>query len=269
MNFDRRITPLAPTWLPRTPREGRGRTIRCRNGQARHTRRTNPFTGIPPRMHPSTRRRSSAKLVDVFDERDGWAWAQLRDDGYVGYLPDYAWETGGRPSHRVSALRTFAYPGPNLKLPNEGLLSLNSRVTVSEIDGDYRAPCDRRIRDRGASQEPGPDASRLCTVAESSCTRPISGAARRASASIVRVSRKHPCSLLVFLPRATATCRSKRSALPRNPAGPWWLQPRRPRFLERARGDHAGRDPIIHATGHTMTVPDRTLGRRGGDGSAL
>lgn len=78
------------------------------------------------------------EVAEVFDARDGWAWVQLRADGYVGYLPTSALrDVGTAPTHRVSALRTFVYPGPSLKLPNQGLLTLNSQLTVASMEGDY------------------------------------------------------------------------------------------------------------------------------------
>jgi cell wall-associated NlpC family hydrolase len=69
----------------------------------------------------------------LFDEdREGWAWGQLETDAYVGYVPNYALgPVGARPSHRVSTLRTFVYPGPDLRLPPRGILSLGARLTLS------------------------------------------------------------------------------------------------------------------------------------------
>ena len=69
--------------------------------------------------------------VRVFDVSDGWAWIQLERDGYVGYVADTALgERGTEPTHIVVVPRTFVYPGPDLKLPSTGALSLGSLVTV-------------------------------------------------------------------------------------------------------------------------------------------
>lgn len=70
--------------------------------------------------------------VRVFDMAEGWAWVQNERDGYVGYVADTALaERGAEPTHIVAAPRTFLYPGPDLKWPRSGELSLGSRVTVS------------------------------------------------------------------------------------------------------------------------------------------
>jgi cell wall-associated NlpC family hydrolase len=69
----------------------------------------------------------------VFEETgEGWAWGQLEADAYVGYVPrDALGAIDPRPTHRVNVLRTFLYPGPDLKLPPLGFLSLGSRLTLS------------------------------------------------------------------------------------------------------------------------------------------
>lgn len=76
--------------------------------------------------------------VDVYERHEGWAWVQLAGDGYVGYLPDDALRQDvPEPSHRVSALRTFVYPGPSMKLPPLDVLSLGAQVTVAGATGDF------------------------------------------------------------------------------------------------------------------------------------
>lgn len=73
----------------------------------------------------------------VYEERDGWAWVQLERDLYVGYLPAAALGEPVAATHRVSALRTHAYPGPSIKLPPLRALSLGSQVAVERAQGDF------------------------------------------------------------------------------------------------------------------------------------
>ena len=55
--------------------------------------------------------------VYEFDD-EGWAWGQLARDGYVGWLPANALiAPRAAPTHKVTALRTLAFPGPSIKLP--------------------------------------------------------------------------------------------------------------------------------------------------------
>ncbi|MGY8632418.1 C40 family peptidase [Bradyrhizobium sp. 14AA] len=77
--------------------------------------------------------------VTVYDRNgEGWAWGQLNGDGYVGWLPDAALaEPSAAPTHKVSALRTFAFPGPSIKLPPAGTLALGSTLTVTREDGTF------------------------------------------------------------------------------------------------------------------------------------
>lgn len=77
------------------------------------------------------------EAVDVYERFEGWAWAQLKADGYVGYLPDDALRPdASAPTHRVSALRSFVYPGPSIKLPHLRALSLGAGVSVTAESGD-------------------------------------------------------------------------------------------------------------------------------------
>ncbi len=70
--------------------------------------------------------------VRVFDVAEGWAWVQNERDGYVGYVADTVLaERGAAPTHIVAAPRTFLYPGPDMKWPRSGELSLGSRVAVT------------------------------------------------------------------------------------------------------------------------------------------
>lgn len=77
--------------------------------------------------------------VTVYDRNgEGWAWGQLGGDGYVGWLPDAALaKPTAAPTHKVSALRTLAFPGPSIKLPPAGTLVLGSQLTIAREDGSF------------------------------------------------------------------------------------------------------------------------------------
>jgi len=87
---------------------------------------------VPLMTRPAGDSRMGSELlfgetVTVFEIRDGWAWLQSREDGYVGYTPaDCLGDDAGAPTHRVSALRTFLYAEPDLKSPVMDVLSMNS-----------------------------------------------------------------------------------------------------------------------------------------------
>ncbi|MCJ2089454.1 NlpC/P60 family protein [Methylobacterium sp. E-005] len=76
--------------------------------------------------------------VTLYAEADGFAFVQLARDGYVGYLPaDSLGPAGPEPTHRVTALRTFLYPEPDLKRTVRGHLSLGARLVVTGESGAY------------------------------------------------------------------------------------------------------------------------------------
>jgi cell wall-associated NlpC family hydrolase len=77
--------------------------------------------------------------VTIYDrDGEGFAWGQLSSDGYVGWIPDAALaKPASAPTHKVTALRTFAFPGPSIKLPPGEALSIGARVTVVREDGEF------------------------------------------------------------------------------------------------------------------------------------
>ena len=77
--------------------------------------------------------------VTIYDRTsEGWAWGQLESDGYVGWLPDAALgKPAVTPTHRVTAIRTFAFPGPSIKLPPVQTLVLASALTIAREDGAF------------------------------------------------------------------------------------------------------------------------------------
>jgi cell wall-associated NlpC family hydrolase len=77
--------------------------------------------------------------VTIYDRNgEGWAWGQLNSDGYVGWLPDRALaKPNAAPTHKIIALRTFAFPGPSIKLPPLDALLMGATVTVVREDGAF------------------------------------------------------------------------------------------------------------------------------------
>jgi Bacterial dipeptidyl-peptidase Sh3 domain/NlpC/P60 family len=77
--------------------------------------------------------------VTIYDHNDeGWAWGQLSSDGYVGWLPGRALaKPAAEPTHQVIAIRTFAFPGPSIKLPPIETLVMGSVLTVLREEGSF------------------------------------------------------------------------------------------------------------------------------------
>ncbi|HEV2566350.1 MAG TPA: NlpC/P60 family protein [Microvirga sp.] len=138
MSFDRRITPVRADLADERLR-GQVEAERFTTGTVRRVVTTfSPLHRHPSRDAPVDTQAIFGESVTVYDEHEGWAWVQLRDDGYVGYLSSAALaDPGPEPTHKVRAVRTFVYPGSNLKLPYQDYLTLNSRVAVTETEGDY------------------------------------------------------------------------------------------------------------------------------------
>jgi cell wall-associated NlpC family hydrolase len=72
------------------------------------------------------------EIFTVFEDApEGWSWGQLETDRYVGYVPtDALAGLAPEPTHRIAALRTFIYPGPDMKLPAVAPLSFGARIAL-------------------------------------------------------------------------------------------------------------------------------------------
>ena len=99
---------------------------------------------VPLRERPSTDAALSTQAlkgerVTVYDRNaEGWAWGQLDSDGYVGWLPDSGLaKLGAAPTNKITAIRTFAFPGPSIKLPPVETLPMGAMVVVTREDGVF------------------------------------------------------------------------------------------------------------------------------------
>jgi cell wall-associated NlpC family hydrolase len=71
---------------------------------------------------------------------EGWAWGQLQRDRYVGWLPANALgRPGAAPTHRVSALRTLGFPGPDIKKPPLAAFPFGAEIVATREDGKFVA----------------------------------------------------------------------------------------------------------------------------------
>jgi cell wall-associated NlpC family hydrolase len=135
--FDPRITPARPDLAAlhlkgkvEAARFVEGTELEVRDGQA-------PVRRAPAHDAPLDTEALHGERVTVYEENgEGWYWGQLRDDGYVGWIPANALRPpGSPPTHRVAALRTFMFPGRSIKAPPVDALSLGSRVAVKQVEG--------------------------------------------------------------------------------------------------------------------------------------
>jgi cell wall-associated NlpC family hydrolase len=77
--------------------------------------------------------------VTIYDRNgEGFAWGQLNSDGYVGWLPDSALaKPAAPPTHKIIAIRTFAFPGPSIKLPPVDTLVMGAMINVVREEGPF------------------------------------------------------------------------------------------------------------------------------------
>ena len=73
---------------------------------------------------------------EVLEEEGAWLFGQAARDGYVGFVEAAALKPAGPlPTHRVSALRTYAFAEASIKSRAIGPFSINSLVAVDAVEG--------------------------------------------------------------------------------------------------------------------------------------
>jgi cell wall-associated NlpC family hydrolase len=73
------------------------------------------------------------ELVRVYEEKNGWAWAQAVHDSYVGYVrPEALSPDIQAATHRITVPGTFVYAAPDAKALTGLHLSMNALVRVAQ-----------------------------------------------------------------------------------------------------------------------------------------
>jgi hypothetical protein len=137
--LDPRLTPARPELAARHL-HGKVQAARFVEGEAREVvapqapvrREPRPDAGL------ATEALKGERVMIYESTEEGWSWGQLTTDGYVGWLPSEALrEPGAAPTHRVTAIRTLAFPGPSIKLPPVEALSLGSMLAIARIEEPF------------------------------------------------------------------------------------------------------------------------------------
>ena len=134
--FDPRLTP-ARADLAAKGLEGTVTAARFVEGRAYEV--IEPQTALratPAPDAPLLTEALKGERVAIYDmNAEGWAWGQLAADGYVGWLSANALApAGASTTHKVTALRTFAFPGPSIKLPPLEALPLGARLAIARVE---------------------------------------------------------------------------------------------------------------------------------------
>lgn len=73
---------------------------------------------------------------EVLEEEGAWLFGQAARDGYVGFVEAAALAPAGpMPTHRVAAIRTYAFAEASIKSRALGPYSINSLVAVEAVEG--------------------------------------------------------------------------------------------------------------------------------------
>lgn len=143
-SFDRRVTPARPD-LAAANLKGRVDAERFVEGVSMEVKEGVVDLRRDPRPDGAVDTQALyGERVTVYDEEEGWAWAQLARDGYVGWIAACAlWSQLSEPTHRVCVSRTFVYPGPSIKIPPILALPLSAEVSIIDEKDSFLVTRDR------------------------------------------------------------------------------------------------------------------------------
>src|SRR5258705_6789568 len=139
---DPRLTPARPD-LAAKYLEGRIEARRFVTGEAFEISDSiAPLRGAPSCDAMLLTQALMGERVTIYDRNgEGFAWGQLNSDGYVGWLPDRALaKPAAAPTHKITGLRTFAFPGPSIKLPPADTLAMGAMINVVREEGPFAVP---------------------------------------------------------------------------------------------------------------------------------
>src|SRR6476660_7229033 len=136
---DPRLTPVRPD-LAAKYLEGKVKAARYATGDEFCVRDAiAPLREAPSADAMLSTQALKGERVTIYDRNgEGFAWGQLDGDGYVGWIPDAALgKPAAAPTHKITALRTFAFPGPSIKLPPVDTLPMGAWVAIAREDGAF------------------------------------------------------------------------------------------------------------------------------------
>jgi hypothetical protein len=137
--FDPRVMP-ARSDLAAKHLEGKVSAARFVDGEVREVVDAQaPVRRAPSPDAPLDTEALKGERVAVYETtQEGWCWGQLEADFYVGWLPAQALALPGlAPTRKVTALRTFVFPGPSIKLPPLEALSFGCRLAIARTQEDF------------------------------------------------------------------------------------------------------------------------------------
>ena len=137
----------SPSWDPRTTPLRDGIASRALEGLARAEvyldpkamSCTVPAAGVHRAPDPASEQMDQLLFGEAFEaleEEGGFFWGQARRDGYVGFVAASALSAPApEPTHRVGAVRTYAFAEPSIKSRALGPYSMNALVAVEAREG--------------------------------------------------------------------------------------------------------------------------------------
>jgi hypothetical protein len=131
LTYDKRLTPARPDLAAEHLRDLVQADAYAPGKRMQVTRAFVDVKRAPDDNAPTDTQAICGESLIVYEQKNGWCWAQLDRDRYVGYIDEAALsEKLLKANHRVRVRHTLVYSGPDLKSPPIDALPFGAEVHI-------------------------------------------------------------------------------------------------------------------------------------------
>jgi cell wall-associated NlpC family hydrolase len=138
MSYDTRLTPARPDLAAEHLRDRVQAEAYAPGKRMQVVRAFVDVKRAPDENAPTDTQALFGETLIAYEQKDGWCWAQLDRDRYVGYIEATALsERTQKPNHRVRVRHTMVYARPDIKSPPVDVLPFGAEVHVVAASADF------------------------------------------------------------------------------------------------------------------------------------
>jgi hypothetical protein len=138
LNYDPRLTPARPDLAADHLRDMVQADAYAPGKRMQVIRSFVDVKRAPDENAPTDTQALFGETLIVYEQKNGWCWAQLDRDRYVGYIEEAALsETILKPNYRVRVRHTMVYAQPDIKSSPIDVLPFGAEIHVVSAGADF------------------------------------------------------------------------------------------------------------------------------------
>ncbi len=138
MNYDKRLTPARPDLAAEHLRDTVQAEAYAPGKRMQVVRAFADMKRAPEDSAPTDTQAIYGETLIVYEQKNGWCWAQLDRDRYVGYIDETALSDKIlKPNHRIRARHTMVYSEPDIKSAPIDALPFSAEVHIVAASANF------------------------------------------------------------------------------------------------------------------------------------